>query len=66
MKASKRGFKITSGKGFHITFDNGYTVSVQFGPYSYCDHYGEENAGSDEACGKARRFTARNMQQPLR
>ena len=23
-------------RGFHITFDNGYTVSVQFGPNSVC------------------------------
>lgn len=30
------GFKITSGKGFHITFDNGWTVSVQFGAANYC------------------------------
>ena len=32
-------FKITSGKGFHITFANGYTVSVQFGPGNYCENY---------------------------
>lgn len=32
-------FKITSGKGFHITFENGYTVSVQFGGGNYCDNY---------------------------
>jgi hypothetical protein len=31
--------KITDGKGFHITFANGYTVSVQFGPGNYCDNY---------------------------
>jgi hypothetical protein len=33
-------FKITDSKGFHITFDNGYTVSVQFGAGNYCDNYG--------------------------
>ena len=33
---SKAGFKITQGKGFHITFQNGYTVSVQFGAGNYC------------------------------
>jgi len=33
---SKTGFKITRGKGFHITFQNGYTVSVQFGFGNYC------------------------------
>lgn len=36
---SKPGFKITGHKGFHITFENGYTVSVQFGPANYCDNY---------------------------
>lgn len=33
------GFRITEGKGFHITFDNGVTVSVQFGSSNYCDNY---------------------------
>lgn len=32
-------FKITRGKGFHITFENGYTVSVQFGSGNYGDNY---------------------------
>lgn len=32
------GFRITGGKGFQVTFDNGWTVSVQFGPYNYCDN----------------------------
>jgi hypothetical protein len=31
-------FKITHKKGFHITFENDYTVSVQFGPGNYCDN----------------------------
>lgn len=35
-------FRITGGKGFHITFENGYTVSVQFGPGNYCDHRNED------------------------
>jgi hypothetical protein len=30
------GFSIKQGRGFHITFENGYTASVQFGPGSYC------------------------------
>ena len=30
------GFRITGGKGFHVTFDNGWTVSVQFGCFNYC------------------------------
>lgn len=32
-------FKITDSKGFHIRFDNGYTVSVQFGPGNYGSNY---------------------------
>ena len=27
--------RINDNKGFQITFDNGYTVSVQFGPGNY-------------------------------
>lgn len=34
-----QGFKITSGKGFHITFENGWTVSIQFGYGNYGDNY---------------------------
>lgn len=30
--------KITRGKGFHITFDNGYCISVQFGAGNYCEN----------------------------
>lgn len=33
------GFAITQRKGFHITFDNGWTVSVQFGKGNYADNY---------------------------
>ena len=33
------GFKITRGQGFHVTFENGWTVSVQFGAYNYRDGY---------------------------
>ncbi len=35
-------FKITGGKGFHLTFPNGVTVSVQFGPDNYCDNYDKD------------------------
>ena len=31
-------FEINDNKGFHITFDNGYTVSVQFGLGNYCSN----------------------------
>ncbi len=36
--SAKPGFRITEGKGFHISFENGYTVSVQFGKYNYCEN----------------------------
>ena len=36
-------FKITNGKGFHITFSNGNTISTQFGAGNYCDHYNKMN-----------------------
>jgi len=37
--ANTLGFAICRGRGFHITFKNGVTVSVQFGPGNYCEHY---------------------------
>lgn len=36
---TKSRFDITGGKGFHMTFANGWTISVQFGAGSYCDHH---------------------------
>ena len=36
MKQSNPGFAVYGGRGFHITFDNGCTVSVMFGPCNYC------------------------------
>ena len=32
-------FRINDNKGFSVTFDNGYTVSVQFGPGNYGSDY---------------------------
>jgi len=32
-------FRTCSNKGFQITFENGWTVSVQFGPGNYCEHH---------------------------
>jgi hypothetical protein len=34
-----KNFRITNNKGFQITLDNGWTVSVQWGRYDYGDHY---------------------------
>lgn len=31
--------RINDNKGFSVTFDNGYTVSVQFGPANYGSNY---------------------------
>jgi len=47
------GFTICHNKGFHVTFENGWTVSVQFGGENYCDNYdflsGTERNGSGMA-----------------
>lgn len=51
-------FKITGKKGFHITFDNGYTVSVQFGPGNYCSNYDMEIGRDEELSGKRGSETA--------
>jgi|SRR3990167_5894555 len=40
------GFTICDNKGFHITFENGWTVSVQFGGGNYCDNY-DSKIGSE-------------------
>jgi hypothetical protein len=32
-------FILTKNKGFHITFKNGCTISVQFGSHNYCGNY---------------------------
>ena len=31
-------FQICDGKGFQMTFENGVTLSVQFGPGNYCEN----------------------------
>ena len=35
-------FKITQHKGFQLTFPNGWTVSVQWGPGNYCGNREED------------------------
>ena len=50
-----KNFEITMRKGFHMTFSNGYTASVQWGAGNYCDNYhskdfmGVADAKSDTA-----------------
>lgn len=34
-----RMFKTNGCSGFHMTFKNGNTISVQFGAGTYCDNY---------------------------
>jgi len=46
-------FKITNGKGFHITFKNGYTVSVQLGYGNYCDNKSYDELQSGETYSDA-------------
>lgn len=31
-------FGANNNKGFQLTFSNGITISVQFGPMNYCEH----------------------------
>ena len=31
-------FRVTDGKGIHMKFENGWTLSVQWGPQNYCDN----------------------------
>jgi hypothetical protein len=53
-----QGFSICDGKGFHIGFENGYTISVQFGPGNYCDNYDMRIGHEDGAAGKRGSMTA--------
>jgi hypothetical protein len=39
MERERLGFMSCGNRGFHLTLENGYTVSVQFGPMNYCDHH---------------------------
>jgi hypothetical protein len=58
MKSGLPGFCITGGKGFHVTFKNGYTVSVQFGPGNYCDNYDRRIGHEDAASAREGSSTA--------
>lgn len=52
-------FSITLGRGFHITFENGVTVSVQFGPGNYSDNYSREfSADANREAGERGSSTA--------
>lgn len=51
-------FKITRKRGFHVTYKNGYTVSVQFGPGTYSDNYSADIGEDDEVSGSRGSSTA--------
>lgn len=57
MSDKKKGFSITAGKGFHMTFSNGITISVQWGPGNYCDNrhmtYHEEKEAGEKGSDTA-------------
>jgi hypothetical protein len=38
---------INNGKGFHLTFENGLTISVQIGYGNYCENYNINNTLQD-------------------
>lgn len=39
--------KITRGRGIHLNFSNGVTLSVQIGAGNYCDNYDEPFDSTD-------------------
>lgn len=43
------GFAICGGKGFHMTFANGWTASVQFGSTNYIQGYPNNLPGHCES-----------------
>ena len=47
---TKKKFGSTMRKGFHMTFENGLTISVQWGAGNYCDNHFPEDM--DFSCRK--------------
>lgn len=58
MSEQREGFCITNQTGFHITFPNGYTISVQFGPANYCDNYNRGIGRDEQVSGEEGSATA--------
>lgn len=44
--------EITQSKGIHITFENGYQVSVQFGYGNYCENRNNREIQGEDAKSK--------------
>jgi hypothetical protein len=38
-RKTTKAFRACENKGFHVTFQNGWTVSVQWGSMNYCDNF---------------------------
>lgn len=53
-----KAFRISEGKGFRIRFENGWGVSVQFGPGNNCDNYDMEIGFDDLEAGNRGSNTA--------
>lgn len=53
-------FKITHGRGIHLTFENGYTVSAQWGYDNFCQKQSEKCLSTVGAPGSpgSERFVA--------
>lgn len=45
--------EITNGKGFQLTFANGYTVSIQFGYGNYCENQSVDSRSPSQRCRNA-------------
>ncbi len=48
MVNTRKDFSITGGRGFQLKLQNGVTISVQFGPGNYCEHYEDLDINSFE------------------
>ena len=65
------GFISTESKGFHITFENGLAISVQWGKGNYCSNYngdcynmfchGAESKTAEVAVFKGNKFMDLNL-----
>lgn len=54
------GFGIHRGTGFHITYENGCTASVQFGEGNYCDNRYDGKTGAGCATAEVAAWDADN------
>ena len=55
-------FAITAGKGFQITFSNGFTASVQFGYGNYCENRHDLSAQYHEGSAYTRDVSCENAE----